>query len=836
MRLFNLNFTDQKNRRDDGPQPINLLKVDFAEPLYLSDRDVTPTDGPDYAGLVKSWGFVDSDFGQLNGGSVLGKIAVADLELIINNSQSPRFSDLFYDDDPLEAVRVTLFQWFGDLADADKEVFFLGVVSGSPEYDEYESRLTLKGIWHKYNIEIGADQLLTDANYPGCAPDDMGLMAGIGYGTLEHVPARCVAAGAVDCLTNLVYPGTSVLMMADTSHFLSAGTLGLGSEQVPYSGNRRDIQLLTGCTITATHYEGDGVFQILSEYVYLLLGHPVSAILDLFVGTFKVTSVATFYTGRPGNEKAGYSGKAVATLPSRITRTAATTLLTDNGLSSADATAAIATIPGTGTITISDTIALRNAKGVSTGSHAHGSFQTSVTVKFDHVVAWQNSTYGEYAYDGNLNTACQLTNTNGYLRLGKAFYEAYSGQPQQIRSCIAMRSDHSGGTFFFEGYNNIDIPTVYGATPGSVTKSEWAGVGSNINTWAKINDIVGQIRYSSGTLPGNWIADVWLEIRYTDDISPSPATGVAVTMSASVTRAVAKGSPSRGGTVNRTGVCNLSGSSVAAVEIGLDVNATLRAWQDDAAGTYTGTPDALIERPDHVFRHLWSYYLGAPLADFEATAAADYFAAKGYAFSLLIDQPIMADALFAKLALQCRSRFVVMPYGVAKLLLRQCGTASSHAIPKEEIKADSVSISRTPAEGLINDLTVRYAPDRTLGAVSATTCRSAIRREDDVSIARYGRRTGDTSQFVFDAVTKDAMAEDVLWFYLDWYGVVRRQQKFAVFLDNLEIEVGDVLDLTYPLDGMAGTTVEVLKTQQVLGDRNRNDHLIVWSVENGARE
>lgn len=42
------------------------------------------------------------------------------------------------------------------------------------------------------------------------------------------------------------------------------------------------------------------------------------------------------------------------------------------------------------------------------------------------------------------------------------------------------------------------------------------------------------------------------------------------------------------------------------------ISADIDGYQDDESGSYTGTPGALIERPDCVLKHLWCEVLGAP--------------------------------------------------------------------------------------------------------------------------------------------------------------------------------------------------------------------------------
>ena len=59
----------------------------------------------------------------------------------------------------------------------------------------------------------------------------------------------------------------------------------------------------------------------------------------------------------------------------------------------------------------------------------------------------------------------------------------------------------------------------------------------------------------------------------------------------------------------------------------------------------------------------------------------------------------------------------------------------------------------------------------------------------------------------------------------------------AVFLDNIEIEPGDVIDITHRLDNMSGFKVEVVKMLHNLGSAQKGviDHIELVCVENGAK-
>jgi len=165
MRSFNANFVIEKNKRADGPGPINLVTFNFTTPVYLSDRDITPPGGPAHSGLVSTWGFLDSAVSKTPGAGILGSIDVCDLRLDIINTQDARFSDNFTVDDPPETVTVEIYQWFDGLQYSEKELIFKGLIAGQPQYNEYICTLTVHSIWEKYN-QVLAGEVVTAALAP----------------------------------------------------------------------------------------------------------------------------------------------------------------------------------------------------------------------------------------------------------------------------------------------------------------------------------------------------------------------------------------------------------------------------------------------------------------------------------------------------------------------------------------------------------------------------------------------------------------------------------------------------------------------------------------------
>ena len=97
------------------------------------------------------------------------------------------------------------------------------------------------------------------------------------------------------------------------------------------------------------------------------------------------------------------------------------------------------------------------------------------------------------------------------------------------------------------------------------------------------------------------------------------------------------------------------------------------------------------------------------------------------------DLAVMADELFMNLAFQCRSRFIVTPYGTAKLIVRQLQQASGHAIVKNEIKLDSMNIERSPTSDLVNTFAIRYDKDHSVEGLASDAYKKALAVSDATS-------------------------------------------------------------------------------------------------------
>jgi len=816
MRSFNSNFIVEKNKRSDGPAPINLLTFNFSTPVYISDRDITPSGGPAHSGLVKTWGFIDSAVSKTPGAGVLGSIDVSDLRLDIINSEASRFSDNFTSVDPPENVTVALYQWFDGLLYSEKELIFFGIISDRIKHTETICTLTVNSIWEKYNQMI-AGEVISAEVFPSADPDDIGKSQNIAYGQLVNVPCRAIKSGAVDSILDDITNGQTTIELSSDDEFPSSGVVQIDDEKILYTG--KSAETLTGCTrgydstTALQHTAGVACWEITDFFVYQIAKHPVHSIANMYVDGFRITPVATGYTGQTGSELAGYEGQAVFTVPARLTREQAIdlgvtdTIDVDDGITVADTIAVNDTIDVVDGITVSDNIAI-TSPGATKEIYPSGSSGSA--------------TNPANAYDGNEDSYATVYDAS-FARTGTWSFPTTS-YGVIVEQFLWIRMD---------AYNSVTIG-VTGMTPvvlssGAVTG--WYRYRTTSTDWA------AAISVSVAGGDSAAVYEIKKIVTYTAASSKtgSASRAGAATKSGSASKS---GTVAREGAVTKTGTISLTGNSVADVEIGKLITCDFSGYMDDASGTITGTPNALIERPDHVFKHIWTDILSGPSADIDATtfaAAGTFYAAKNYAFALLINKPIQAADLFTKLAMQCRSRFFVSPAGKAKLFVRQLGQPSGHAVIKNEIKRDSMSIQRSATKDLINYFNIHYDLDHDKNNNTAENCRAVKNFSDSASITKYGQKeyAGNAGVFLFDAVSQDAMVQHVGAFFIALLARIRIMPEFAVFLDNMEIEPGDIIDVTHPLDSMAAFRCEVLKLVHVLGSAKRSiiDHIKIIAIE-----
>jgi hypothetical protein len=261
---------------------------------------------------------------------------------------------------------------------------------------------------------------------------------------------------------------------------------------------------------------------------------------------------------------------------------------------------------------------------------------------------------------------------------------------------------------------------------------------------------------------------------------------------------------------SRTGALSISGTQTADIIIGDRLLVDGEGYQDDGSGTFTGTPSALIEQPDHIFKHFLYTYVAWPTADF-STDAATSFAADGYVFSMAITERKRMKEWLAYMALQCRSWFR-FANGKAYLLYRPDSLSSDKTITASMIRMNddyTTSMhgpSRSPLTEIINKIALHYSRDWTLPA-GATAYKAVVTVKDDTSITAYGEKERPDT-FLFDFVSDATMAGDLAAFYLARYKDRKKVVSMDLFLDNAALEFADVITVT-PLSDLVGEVRKV---------------------------
>ena len=229
-------------------------------------------------------------------------------------------------------------------------------------------------------------------------------------------------------------------------------------------------------------------------------------------------------------------------------------------------------------------------------------------------------------------------------RIDKITDEQYSGPPQLYRIAMRVGTIQTGLaiTATFYGATGLYGARATPANNGTTVHSPWFTVDGNTNTWTKLRTQTYVPMYvtSAGVNAGT-IAEVWLEVRFTPSASGSGYANVSLSGSNLI-----------------TGTVNMSGNSTAETVIGERISIDGQGFQDDGSGTYTGTPDALIERPNHIRKHILIDRCGqaANIIDTVSDALAnDFFQTNSYVLGFPILQRPNVRSLLNRIATQAKA-------------------------------------------------------------------------------------------------------------------------------------------------------------------------------------
>lgn len=283
MKTFTANFQTE-NDKNTGSEPrwvLEILNPGAATTLFYSDERITIS-GQDYLPRVLSWGKIKN---QISPGEKVVRIGSTKISL----SNNPIL------DDSIDAGHIiTIFQIYKTLATADKVPIFKGVVS-----DNIKSTLlikfdfTCKDIGFLHNKFIG--NVLRRDIFSDIEDDDAGKMIPIAYGSVKNVIPVSIQRGIFNKSATDFNPGLPTqVILQDGSNFpdpspSTISVFGHGTLFFSYSGKSGNDTLTGVVFFNATRYKEDEIMWIGtlsisgSKFKYLLADHVSKAVTNIRV-------------------------------------------------------------------------------------------------------------------------------------------------------------------------------------------------------------------------------------------------------------------------------------------------------------------------------------------------------------------------------------------------------------------------------------------------------------------------------------------------------------------------------------------------------------------------
>lgn len=621
--------------------------------------------------------------------------------------------------------------------------------------------------------KLGLERITTDI-YPNCDPDDLGKYRNVLYGGLSGVPCRSVVAGAMDTLTadHAALATTITVSGATRIAFPSIGiNIQIEDEQI-YCPTGFSSNVATGCvrgaygTTAVVHDKGTAVFQVLTEYIYEIAAHPVHSIPAIYVDKVRQTSGVTLYTGQPGSQKLGYPARALAVFT------------------------ALPVIKKQVNLTVSTSVLAEHNHGVDPGSHAHGMSSAPVTI----TKPWTAASGGvnpDAAIDGNQSTTqCVLNNATLTLTAESGTYGTLSRVV--VRVLVSYGANLVGSTLTVR-YGSAVLGTITASVVGGANAGWWTFTRTT-GVWSNSVTLTASMVAGATNAFGIWEVDL-PQYTYTPIVEANPATGV---YAAAITATVASST--------------LSGNSSADVVIGREVTVDVNGHFDDGAGSYTGTPGALIQRPDHVVKHILMSRCAFALSTIGTSFATSgaLYAADSYALAFILhDVATETPDLLGRLAAQCRSSFHEW---AGKFELKRFPNST----PAADLTIDEMDVDAEPVFELWSSAEVRNkvrafykrSYERDAGAGSGGDVLSGI--DPDALAAGYlGIKVMSTSpadleeDLHLSAVRLDAMALDVATYWRNWKQTARARVSLSLKWRAMQLAPGSHFSWTDPMLGAA---------------------------------
>ncbi len=257
------------------------------------------------------------------------------------------------------------------------------------------------------------------------------------------------------------------------------------------------------------------------------------------------------------------------------------------------------------------------------------------------------------------------------------------------------------------------------------------------------------------------------------------------------------------------------------IEFTDEVSAQIEGVKDD--GSITSVADSLIERPDHIYK--WSILNGLNLDSSvmdsaSISQAGTSFDNLDYLLGGIVNEKVSFLDLWQRWGKECRAYFY-WDLGKAKILFRPLNLSTTDTVPDKVIPGNMVLIDpngvvefkviRNPINNVVNKLDLKY--NRKWTGDDYQAVESLVDLE---SQTKFGIKE-KLGEFDFNWIRNQPMAVDIGNFYLQELKEPRDVYEIRLFLDNMEIEKGDILEVNPPINELDKVHALVLGSGRVVG-------------------
>ena len=869
-------------------QPVWLLVVRFATgTLYLSDSVFTLTgwaaeSSPTTKAWVKQWGYVDSVIA-----SELGAAQASDFTCILFDDQgdSNRWSNLVENatNKPaltdcelylwgigLDAVAAPPFKkWQGTIRDP-----------GEPDTDQSLQVIFEDEIVRKLNPMLGT--AINTTTFSGADTAALGKVVPMPIGSVTSAPAEPTGAAAHNSLALNAAAGATTIYCSNVSEqpaFPASGIHIINGIEVPYSAkSTASVGGITYRTFTVTALasavkRGALVLEKKTNNDYVIAPYAVKQVDNYYANGVRI---AGSLAPAPAYDSGDRTGSITVTTDQTLGAGTINNLV--DGASGGNSTDAI-WLSGDVTgkhITFDFGTQVKITETTWTISGATGSNGT---------FKWQGSNDGSSFSDIGVGTFIlnAATNVDTTLSANESEYRYYRALGVSDTSATNWITETTFKRYTSDGYSYLRFTThplelMQAALAAVVTDTIAVGGGGDTvsahevpTSWTTASNVIspgGPTTYTIATFPSTAgiVRQVytlgWTTFNVTYSVASTVTINEVTIWSSSVNavtpavvnlnyttsgNTVTMGCTGNGSTsvtsqcdktcsrnIFLTGAATKSGTvAVAATTTGLTEYDLLNmrvTWdgggaKDDAAGTFTGTPAALIERPDRIYK--WALNTWAARAVAAISTPAEFTTATGnfYKLAHVIKEKIPLKDFLQRLAWQSRC-YNYQSAGVSRLIWRTATFAALKTLTVNDVRRDASSNVTTLKRGrsnladVINVVEILYDldPSGVLGWRKNTKALNAP------SITAYGRRE-KPEKFEFDLVSDAATAADVRAFYLARYKDQHRTAQWESFLNQAEIDFAAKIALTHSLLYGGTLTGEVIEADLIPGSRSQPDRL-----------